>query len=222
MRSYSSNRALNSSARSKKEAGFSLVEILISVVILSFGLLGAVGLQASALQANREARIQSSALSLARELAEMIRGNKDVASLASGNPFHGDFSTPLKTSTPSFCVKVSDSMTTTASNPCAGSDLTATQTNIANAAMTEWLARVDQELPGARVVICDDEAPYTTAGKAQWTCTAGTNATKVVKIGWTKASTNKTLAPASALEKATGAEAAPPSIVVALTPGSTL
>ncbi|CAM8661982.1 PilV Tfp pilus assembly protein PilV [Comamonadaceae bacterium] len=205
-----------------KVGGFSLIEILISVVILSFGLLGAVGLQASALQSNREARIQSSALALARELAEMIRGNKDVAMLTTSNPFHGDFSTPMTAPTPSYCLKVSNSLTTASANPCAGANATETQTNIANAAMTEWLARVDAELPGARVVVCDDTEPYTAGGQPQWACTAGAGATKVLKIGWTKTSTNKSLSAASSLEKVTGAGAVAPSIVLALTPGSSL
>lgn len=205
-----------------KHHGFSLIEILISVAVLSFGLLGAVGLQASALQSNREARIQSSALALTRELAEMIRGNKDVALLATDNPFHGDFSTPMTAPTPSYCLKVSNSMTPTSSSPCTGATPTATQKNIANAAMTEWLARVEDELPGARVVICDDVSPYTTAGLPQWTCTAGASATKVLKMGWTKTSTNKALSAASALERVTGNNAAAPSIVIALTPGNSL
>lgn len=205
-----------------KMRGFSLVEVLISVVVLSFGLLGAVGLQASALQSNREARIQSSALALARELAEMIRGNKDVALLTTNNPFHGDFSTPMTAPTASYCLTVSNSLTTAAASPCAGANATATQTNIANASMTEWLARVDAELPGARVVVCDDTTPYTNGGQPQWACTAGAGATKVVKIGWTKTSTNKALTAASAIEKATGAGAAAPSVILALTPGNSL
>lgn len=203
--------------------GFSLIEILISVVVLSFGLLGAVGLQASALQSNREARIQSSALALARELAEMIRGNKDVALLTASNPFHGDFSTPMTAPTPSYCLTVGNSMTTAATeSPCGTGTPLEIQTRIANASMTEWLARVEEELPGARVVVCDDTAPYTAGGQPQWTCTAGTGATKVVKIGWTKTSTNKALNGASAIERATGASAAAPSVVLALTPGNSL
>ena len=69
--------------------GFSLIEVLISIIVLSFGLLGMVGMQSAALQANREARLQSSAAVLARELAEIIRGNKDIGILATGNPYVG-------------------------------------------------------------------------------------------------------------------------------------
>ena len=59
----------------RTEQGFTLVEVLISIVILSFGMLGMVGLQAGALQANREAKLQSVGTGVARELAETMRGN---------------------------------------------------------------------------------------------------------------------------------------------------
>ena len=70
----------------RRHSGFSLVEVLISIVVLSFGLLGMVGMQAAALQSNREARLQSSAVLLARDMADMMRGNKTQALLATGNP----------------------------------------------------------------------------------------------------------------------------------------
>ena len=135
----------------KKASGFSLIEVLISVVVLSFGLLGMVGLQAAALQGNRDARLQSTAVSLARELAEMMRGNKDVALLAT-NPYTGDFnSNPLAAASPSYCLNVGSLPTACASS-----------TAIANAQMTEWLARVSSELPSPRVEVCVDSAPYST------------------------------------------------------------
>ena len=77
-------------------AGFTLIEVLVAIVVLSFGLLGMVGLQAASLQANRDARLQSTAVVLARELAEMMRGNKDQALLGTNNPYLiGDLSSPL-------------------------------------------------------------------------------------------------------------------------------
>ena len=86
----------------RHSTGFSLVEVLVSIVVLSFGMLAMVGLQASALQSNREARMQSTATSLARELAEKMRGNHDVAILtvAANNPYLGDFSHPMAATTP--------------------------------------------------------------------------------------------------------------------------
>lgn len=187
------------------QQGFSLLEVLISVIILSFGLLGMVGLQAAALQANRDARLQSSALGLARELAEMMRGNKDIALLTSGNPYLGDFSSPLTARNPSYCLNVAPETTRCAST-----------TAIANAQMTEWLARVDTELPGARVKVCVDSQPFVN-GMPTWACTTtGTGVTTVIKIGWTRSSTDRSQTGDNAFERATV-----PTIVIPVTPGNT-
>lgn len=193
--------------------GFSLLEVLISIIILSFGLLGMVGLQAAALQANREARSQSTAGSLARELAEMMRGNKVVGLLpASANPYIGDFSSPFTPTTASYCMNVAIGTT-----PCTGATVLATNTAIANAQMTEWLSRVDSELPGARVRVCVDSAPFDSNGLPQWNCTStGTGATTVIKIGWTRGSTDRSRSGANALDKATT-----PALVLPITPGNT-
>ena len=69
--------------------------------------------------------------------------------------------------------------------------------------MTEWLTRVDTELPNARVVICLDAAPFDATGLSRWACTAGADAAMVIKIGWTRSSTNKSLTGSAALERAT-------------------
>lgn len=189
--------------RRDPQHGFSLLEVLISIIILSFGLLGMVGLQAAALQANRDARVQSSALGLARELAEMMRGNKDIALLTSGNPYLGDFSSPLTAASPSYCLNVASGAPSCASN-----------TDIANAQITEWLARVDAELPAARVIVCVDSQPFVN-GMPTWTCNpTGTGVATVIKIGWTRGSTDRSKTGNDAFVPATV-----PTIVIPVTPG---
>ena len=190
-----------------RSTGFSLLEVLISIIILSFGLLGMVGLQAAALQANRDARLQSTASSLARELAEIMRGNKDIALLTASNPYLGDFTTPVTPATASYCLNVATG-TTACTNRAA----------IANAQMTEWLSRVGGELPGARVRVCVDSAPFDASGIPQWNCTAaGTGAPMVIKVGWTRGSTNRSTSGAAALDRATT-----PAIILPITPGNSI
>jgi type IV pilus assembly protein PilV len=196
--------------RLRRPSGFSLVEVLVSIVVLSFGLLGMAGMQAASLQANREARLQSSATVLARELAEKIRGNKIIGILtAAANPYLGSFnSVPLAATTPAYCLSV-------------GATACASATAIANAEMTEWLARVDAELPGARVDVCYDSAPFDASGLPRWACAGG--GVIVVKIGWTKGSTNKSLSVAAAASAPQAFERATiPSIVLPVTAGNTL
>ena len=185
-------------------AGFSLVEVLVSIVVLSFGLLGMVGMQAASLQSNRDSRAQSSAIVLARELAENIRGNKaEGIKLAANNPYVGSFSSPMTATTPSYCLNVA-----TGTTACTGA------TGIANAQMTEWLSRVDAELPGARVAICFDSAPYDANGRPRWACD-DTGGILAIKVGWTRGSTDRSKSGNNALERASV-----PSIVLPVTAGS--
>ena len=185
-------------------AGFSLVEVLVSIVVLSFGLLGMVGMQAAALQSNRDSRAQSAAVFLARELAETVRGNKSEGiKLTANNPYVGAFSSPLAVAAPSYCLNVAPGTTA-----CTGSG------DVANAQMTEWLNRVDAELPGARVAVCFDSDPFDSAGRPRWACN-GSGDILVVKMGWTRGSTDKSKSGNDALERATT-----PSVVVPVTAGS--
>lgn len=157
--------------------GFSLVEVLVSVVVLSFGMLGMVGLQASSLQANREARLQASASELAREIGELMRGNTDV--------FFDPATKAALTTSPYYFTANSPTLAPPTSSTCLNLGSTcANTTAIANAQVTEWLARVKEQLPGARVALCLDSAPYVN-GLPVWDCTAA-NGLPTVKIGWTR------------------------------------
>ena len=174
--------------------GFSLIEVLVAVVVLSFGMLGMVGMQAYALQSNRDARLQAQAASLARELAELVRSNR-VTAVKTGvdNPYLGTFGTPLAMASPSYCL--------ISSNAATGCTSAA---DVAKAQMTEWLARVDDELPGARIAVCFDATPYDGNGLPQWDCNAtGSDEIMVIKIGWTRSSTNRSQTGNTALERAT-------------------
>ena len=180
-----------------RNRGFSIVEVLVSVVVLTIGMLGMVGMQASSLRANRDARLQSVAAFQARELADLMRGNPEMSTRPVNNPYFVSTTKPLQHTTPKYCLRVA------ATAACA--DIT----EVANAQMTEWLARVDEDLPGARVVVCMDSAPFDATGLATWTCTAGAGAKIVIKMGWTRTTTNKSLTGSQAIDRATN-----PSIVI--------
>jgi type IV pilus assembly protein PilV len=199
-------RSIHAVRAQRRSRGFSLLEVLISMIILSFGLLGMVGLQATALQVNHQARIQATAGSLAHELAEMMRGNKDVGLLTTGNPYMGQYfpSDPLPSSS-SYCLNVAPAAT-----PCSNA------TEIAAAQMTEWLTRVRAELPNAYVKVCVDSEPFDSNGTPHFNCTStGAGATTVIKIGWSRPSTDHSATGASAIEQGTV-----PSLIIPVTPGN--
>ena len=55
-----------------RSTGFSLIEVLVSVVVMSFGLLSLAALQSALFKAGAESRAQSAALALATEKIEFF------------------------------------------------------------------------------------------------------------------------------------------------------
>lgn len=152
--------------------GFTLLEVLVAILVLSFGMLGVVGLQATALQSNKDARYQSSAVRLGREYAEMMRANKDIAAKAANVYLINGIAAPG------------------ASGDCVLSSCSTSA--FATYEINEWLRRAQTELPGLRVDVCFDTAPYDGGGLPIWNCTAPAGAISrevpplYVKIGWTQ------------------------------------
>lgn len=70
-----------------RQIGFSLLEVLIAVVILSVGLLGLAGLQLSALRNNQSAMERSTAILQVYSIADVMRA--DIVSAR--NPGFSDF-----------------------------------------------------------------------------------------------------------------------------------
>lgn len=66
-----------SSPRSRV-AGFTLVEALVALVVLSIGMLGIAALYVESLRAGREALTRSTAVMLAGDMADRIRANRDA------------------------------------------------------------------------------------------------------------------------------------------------
>lgn len=65
----------------QRQAGFSLVEVLITLVIMSVGMLGIAGLYVQSMQAGRTSMFRHHAVTLAGDVADRIRANPtaDVA-----------------------------------------------------------------------------------------------------------------------------------------------
>lgn len=59
--------------------GFSLLEVLIAVLVLSVGLLGMAGLQLNAMKFNQTAAVRTHATVLAYDIADRMRANRAVA-----------------------------------------------------------------------------------------------------------------------------------------------
>jgi len=179
--------------RTRRVSGFTLVEIMVALLVLSLGVLGAAGMQVAAIQANRDARNQEAAVRLASELGELVRANNTTArgTTVGTNPYLQSFSGSALTGGTSCYINVR----------CNNG------VEVATRDMVEWSQRVVDQLPGARVAVCFDETPYAATGQAQWACT-NTGTVMQIKIGWSRPS----------LDRSTIDQATRPSVVVPVPP----
>lgn len=205
--SPTSLRRLRRPAPARRQRGFSLLEALVSIVVLSFGLLGVAGLQATSLKYSRDARNQSVAVNLAREMAEMIRSNARVSGVAA--PTTSNPNPYLK------CLLVDVdgddeplAASATLSTDCTPNNATGTEeafedaVDLAKAQVLDWKNRVNDVLPGAYVAVCKDSEPYDKddnnghiKGAPHWDCD-GNGDIIAIKIGWERENTAGEVKPA--------------------------
>lgn len=165
-----------------QQSGFTLIEVLISVFVLALGVIGAAGMQLSAMRTGQQSGQQSVAVQLATEIADNMRQNATEMDKAdSDNPylFAYNSATDTEPTAPAkMCFKEN----------CNSAELAA-------AAIYTWKIRIKgtsdkpAELPGGRIVICRDETPWdASGGKLAWECRstiASVNSVPyVVKVGW--------------------------------------
>lgn len=204
---FQSNELVYSSRKSHPaELGFSLIEVLVAIVILSLGMLGAVGMQTAALQSNKEARNQASATTFARDLAERMRGNNTVATKAAGAPGGNPYLFDVNLLGPSDVLTPTRNCFKDA-NGCAVVE------DAASWDVSDWQSRVVKELPSARVKVCFDKDPFDSAGKSRWACTDDGDVA-VLKISWNRNNTAGKLVFTSETDNT-------PALVVPLTAGNT-
>ncbi len=179
----------------KPAGGFTLIEVLVAVLVLSLGVLGAAGMQVASLRANREARAQEVGTRLAMELAELIRANHILAAgtTTATNPYLLSFSGTAP----------SNSMTCFTASGCSST------LDIAKRDVDDWALRAADALPGIVVRVCYDAAPFDAGGTPEWSCD-GTGNTMQIKIGWTRANLDRST---NALDQATT-----PAVVLPVTP----
>lgn len=107
----------------RDETGFSLIEVLVTALVLSIGLLGLAALQATSLRQNQNAHFRSQATLRAYEIMDRMRANKTVATT-------GGYDRALG-----------------AAKPAQSCATTCTASQMAQADLKEWLDAL-QTLPG--------------------------------------------------------------------------
>jgi type IV pilus assembly protein PilV len=156
----------------KTNGGFTLIEVLISALLLSLGIISVIKLQLSAFHTTQQSNFYSHAMQLANDMADKIRSNDaEIAKSGASNSF----------------LKVAYNSNTgppETASMCYARHCDPTQ--LAAAEIYEWLTRLNEVLPNARAVICRDDQPWdSNANNLSWDCAYANQASIVIKLGWT-------------------------------------
>ncbi len=141
--------------------GFSLIEALVTLVVLSVGMLALANLQLQTLVDTRTASMRNFAALMAYNLADQVRSNETAVA-------NGTFNPPKNT-------------------PVAACFATAgcTPDQMATTAYASWLEDIKTSMPGGDGIICIDSTPNDGTSAADPKCdNADKKAPYVIKIWW--------------------------------------
>ena len=133
---------LNRPVTRKTQRGFSMIEVLVTMLIVSLALLGTAGLQAYSMRLNQGGQFRSQAVFLAADLAERMEANPLGATAGTNYTANWDYAT-------SGAYDTSVVNTACAVGPCAPDVL-------ANFDKSQWQNAVAATLPQASWMVCVD------------------------------------------------------------------
>jgi len=144
-------------------AGFTLLEVLIAIVVVAFGLLGLAGLQVFALKNNQSASLRVAAANLTTDIIDRMKANYIGV-------INNDYNRPLTSS----YTSVEATCATTGCAPAA----------LARNDLREWQQRVAASLPGGIGIVCLDKNPNDASLPTASDCDGDGATGYAVKIWW--------------------------------------
>ena len=122
----------NRSTMRSSQRGFSMIEVLVTMLIVSLALLGTAGLQAYSMRLNQGGQFRTQAVFLAADLAERIEANR-TAAVVDG----------------AYVVASSNAAALPPSTKCLAADLPCNRTDLATFDFWQWQTAVAASLPQA-------------------------------------------------------------------------
>lgn len=148
-------------ARAPKNCGgFTLIEVLVTVVILAVGLLGLAGMQAASMRNNHSAYLRSQAVQLSYDMADRVRSNTEYRGLFDGLG----------------AKETANCETTTG---CTAKDM-------AQNDVFQWEREIAAILPAGDSIICLDATPADGLSSSDAECD-GSGTSYAVKVWWNDA-----------------------------------
>jgi type IV pilus assembly protein PilV len=162
----------------RRDRGFTLIEVLVAILVVSLGALAAGSLHLRALRESSESAYRTAAVQLARDLAERIKANRYIPNPASPeNPTDN---------VPNYLALTQTLATLAAQNTdadCYAAGSGCTNAERASHDIAEWAQSVTARLPGGAAVMCRTANPRTGIPAAP-DCTNGANDPIILKFWW--------------------------------------
>ncbi len=171
---YIMNRDIkNCKSDCNKQFGFSLLEVVIALAIISVGVLGMMTLQINGGRLANEVAHTTVANMLLQDMAGRIQANAVEAAKGLNSNYQKEGNKSQATNPNCF----------SATNACTSADIAIND-------IAEWQQNVSAALPGSTAVVCMDTNPNTDPTVSASTCTApSTNPSVIsftIKIRWTE------------------------------------
>jgi len=128
-------------------AGFAMMEVLVTIIVIAIGAMGLAGLQLTSMKFNKESAIRSKATLLAIELSDRMRSN--MAGVKAGYYTENNGYTAAITSLAAITA------------PSCGTTTDCTSANLANLDLSDWRTSILASLPqgtGAIVPVGNNDA----------------------------------------------------------------
>ncbi len=146
---------------SRQHQGFTLIEVLVALVVLSIGILGVAGLQVKSQQYSRSAYLNTQATILAHDMIERMRANPQGL-MGAGNAFYDKPAAKRHDS----CYQLTG---------CSVQQMAENDSY-------EWRQDVSEKLPNGKAVVCIDSTPEDGAPKKP--ACDGSGRQYAVKVWW--------------------------------------
>lgn len=141
-----------------KQSGFSLIEVMVSFLILGVGLLGMGTMVSNGVKMNQTAHHRTTSIVLAQDMADKVRANRST-----------DYTSISEASSDSSCI-------------LSGSANLAACDSLAETDVAIWEEAVAQALPGGKAEICKDDTPMDGKSPTEPECDGGDAI--AIKIWW--------------------------------------
>lgn len=153
--------------------GFTLIEVLVAVLVLAVGIVGAAGVQVAALRTRHATGLMSGAVLLSGGLADRMRVNTGQSQAGDGANAYLQLRYDAAEGAPAPAVPMCFAGASCNSAQMAAFDL------------YEVKLAVFTEFPEGRVAVCRDATVWSGATRSlAWECAAAANAPVVIKLGW--------------------------------------